>query len=140
MPTLLHGPLQLAAVDAPELHHHKPRYKYQHYNPGYQYQHHNPGYQYQHHNPRYQYQHYNPRYQYKQASEHHNWNQRYQLHHHHYHHHQQQRIVEEQCQRNHNGTEKSAGFSVKVTPLYVLALLLVISQAFLWFIEKMPWI
>uniref|UniRef100_A0A183BKV8 PHB domain-containing protein n=1 Tax=Globodera pallida TaxID=36090 RepID=A0A183BKV8_GLOPA len=49
---------------------------------GKKYQHHNPGYQYQHHNPRYQYQHYNPRYQYKQASEHHNWNQRYQLHHH----------------------------------------------------------
>uniref|UniRef100_A0A183BKV7 Chitin-binding type-2 domain-containing protein n=1 Tax=Globodera pallida TaxID=36090 RepID=A0A183BKV7_GLOPA len=38
----------------------------------------------------------------------------------------------------HNGTDKSVGLSAKVAPLYVLALLLSISQAFLWFIEKMP--
>uniref|UniRef100_A0A914H6W0 Chitin-binding type-2 domain-containing protein n=1 Tax=Globodera rostochiensis TaxID=31243 RepID=A0A914H6W0_GLORO len=47
--------------------------------------------------------------------------------------------VEEPLAHKRNGTDKSAGLSAKVAPLYVLGLLLAISQAFLWFIEKMPW-
>uniref|UniRef100_A0A183BKV6 ShKT domain-containing protein n=1 Tax=Globodera pallida TaxID=36090 RepID=A0A183BKV6_GLOPA len=49
-------------------------------------------------------------------------------------------VVEVPLAEKSNGTKKSAGLSAKVAPLYVLAMLLVISQAFLWFIEKMPWI
>uniref|UniRef100_A0A914H685 Chitin-binding type-2 domain-containing protein n=1 Tax=Globodera rostochiensis TaxID=31243 RepID=A0A914H685_GLORO len=52
----------------------------------------------------------------------------------------QVQVVEVPLAQKGNGTVKSGVLSAKVASLYVLALLLAISQAFLWFIEKMPWV